>query len=216
MPITMRTAASTLSLLLAVTIGSIDATRGAMPPSDPKARLAPPAAPAPTITRVLELQRFHSDTPVSFRSISGPIAADSGYVLVVEVDARSLTPVDRAAPVLFAGEIAAREVNRGDRSGRMVLLIPEVDLNATSLYFGPARPLHAVSRESLLEARAQRVARGAVDQVIATLAPPADGAGTAWHVSDMNELYRRAAELVIRFAPEESSTAAMYLGATRR
>jgi hypothetical protein len=216
MPITMRTAASALSLLLAVTIGSIDATRGAMPPPDPMARFAPPAVSAPTITRLLELQRFHSDTPVSFRSISGPIAANSGYVLVIEVDARSLTPVDRAAPVLFAGEIAAREVNRGNRSGRMVLLIPEVDLNTTSLYFGPARPLRVLSRESLLEARVQRAAQGAADQVIATLASAAADAGSAWHVTDMNELYRRAAELVIRFAPEESSTAAMYLGATRR
>jgi hypothetical protein len=158
--------------------------------------------PAQPAGQILELHAFRSDTPIPFHTIRGLTEASAGFVAVLEVDRQRLVLSDHAAPVLLVGETAARVVNLGRRAGRMVVLLPAVELATTPIYFGPARALRFITPEMLSQTRP-------VGGVPVALPPLND----AWHVADMGELYRRAAVLVLRFAPEERSAAEMYLGA---
>lgn len=185
----------TLSLLLTLLACGSALAAGASSPQPPVAA-----------GRLLELRRFESQVPITFRSVSGTVSVSEGFVAVIEVDPSLVAPVNQAERLLFFGDVAVRAVNRGDRSGRMVLLLPNADLTSTPLFFGPARPLRFVTAEALAADR-QLLAGG-----LRTL-PALE---SSWRVSDMNELYRRAAELVIRYAPQERDTAAMYLGARQQ
>ena len=155
--------------------------------------------------QLLELHAFRSELPITFQTIQGSIDVSEGFAAVLEVDRQRLIPVDGPAPVLFVGDTAARVVNLGYRSGRTVVLIPRVELSTTPIYFGPARAMRFITAEMLTATRP-------VGSFAASLPPLQD----EWRVADMNELYRRAAELVLRHAPQERSIAEMYLGVTRR
>ncbi len=164
---------------------------------------APTAAVPYPVGQFLELRRFESAVPIEFRSVRGVSTSRTGYVAVVGVDRELVRPTDGPGRILFAGEFVARVVNSGHRSGRVVLVLPEADLVAAPLFFGPARSLSAVTPTEI-EGEILKLSNS--PRVLPKLE-------RTWSVGDLNELYRRAAELVIRYAPEERGTAEMYLGA---
>jgi hypothetical protein len=133
---------------------------------------------------------------------------DGGWILVLEVERDVAVRRQLAEPVLYVGDQTAERINHGDLSGRLIAIVPgDFDPAVDPAWFGePALPEQidaaAVARE-LAAARAAGLpplARAAATRRDALVRSTAA-------LPDRTALHRRAAELVLRWAPEERDLA---------
>lgn len=139
----------------------------------------------------------------------------AGYMLVLSVDPEIVYPRQGPQPVLYVGDQTAERVNHGDRSGRVIAIVPaaegqlspdEMDLAAMPIWFGaPELPeridLLALSRERDV-ARMRGVQPFAPEAVEAALE-----CGETLALADKVELLERAADWIEVHSPAERGLA---------
>jgi hypothetical protein len=126
--------------------------------------------------------------------------------VVLEVDPAYVIPRDTLQPVLFAGNVAIHRLNQGDKSGRVIGIVPgDVDLATVPIWFGtpqlPERLTPAlIDSERALAARAGVRAFGRA-KIAAVTRPRLTAA-------DLASLLRTTgAELVLQYSPQEKALA---------
>jgi len=131
-----------------------------------------------------------------------------GMLLVLQVDPALVYPRQTAEPVLYVGAQTAMRLNVGYPSGHVVALVPGgLQQNDMRIWFGTPRLPEAVTAGIIAEERALAIQRG-----IPYLRPDAMHAalqrgGAAFSVQNVQALLLEAANLVLRYAPDEGELA---------
>lgn len=147
-------------------------------------------------------------------------AVEAGWLVVLDVDREFVRRTQTAEPVLYVADQTAERVNDGDRSGRLIAIVPSavgsgggpaLDLREASIWFGAPDLPEQIDRAAIAREAAAAKTRGVVarPQVEVDRAVQAGGALTTF--ADRTELERYAAELVMAWAPEERDFAAGLL-----
>jgi hypothetical protein len=190
--------ASLAAFLVALPIAAF-----AQPAQRPAA--APPKTPAP-VTDVLATRRFKLAQPYVNTWSKDRDHVASGTLVVLKVDPAYVVPRDALEPVLYAGEVPVQRLNRGDRSGRVIGIVPgNVDLASAPIWFGPPfLPDHVTATTARAE-RARAEQAGLRPFAEARLKAVERAAVTA---KDLAALLRDvAAPLVNEFSPQEKDLA---------
>lgn len=167
----------------------------------PSAHVAAPATPA-AVKGILAARRFTLATPYQYTWSRDRRMVATGTLVVLEVDPAYVTPRDTLEPVLFAGNVAVHRLNHGDKSGRVIGIVPgDVDLGTASIWFGtpqlPERltPALIESERALAEKAGVRPLGEA--KIAAVTSPPVAA-------KDLTSLLQTtAAELVLQYSPQE-------------
>lgn len=164
-----------------------------------------PATPA-AVKGVLAVRRFTLATPYEYTWSSAPRMVASGSLVVLEVNPAYVVPRNTLEPVLFAGNVAIHRLNQGDKSGRVIGIVPgDIDLSTVSIWFGtpqlPERLTPALIESE--RALAQKAGIRAFGQAkIAAVTRPRAAA------QDLAALLRTTgAELVLQYSPQEKALA---------
>ena len=169
------------------------------------AEYAVPSTPAP-VKGILAARRFTLETPYQYTWTKEPRMVSTGVLVVLEVDPAYVVPRDSLEPVLYAGNVAVHRLNHGDRSGRVIGIIPDsIDLATAPIWFGTPELPGRVTRAMVETERAGAEKAGvrAFPQArISGVQRPAVAA------KDLAELLRTVgAQLVYEFSPQEKELA---------
>ena len=162
----------------------------------------PPQSPPSDRVEVVHAQRFELQAPYThwWRKERPKVAA--GWLLVLDVEPDMVRPTQNAQPVLYVGTQTAERINIGYQSGKLVVLVPgNADLTETPIFFGaPALPEQIGVTEIEADVAAAAL-RGVVpperEQVFAVVQD-------TLRFADDHQLRLAAADLIERFAPDES------------
>jgi hypothetical protein len=167
------------------------------------AEVAVPATPA-AVKGILAARRFTLATPYQYTWSKDRRMVATGTLVVLEVDPAYVIPRDALEPVLFAGNVAVHRLNHGDKSGRVIGIVPgDVDLGTAPIWFGtpqlPERLTSAlVESERALAEKAGVRAFGEA-KIAAVTQPPVAA-------QDLASLLRSTgAELVLQYLPQEKA-----------
>lgn len=167
------------------------------------AEVAAPATPA-AVKGILAARRFTLATPYQYTWSKDRRMVATGTLVVLEVDPAYVIPRDTLEPVLFAGNVAVHRLNHGDKSGRVIGIVPgDLDLGTASIWFGtpqlPERltPALIESERALAEKAGVRAFGEA--KIAAVTQPPVAA-------QDLSSLLRTTvAELVLQYSPQEKA-----------
>jgi hypothetical protein len=169
------------------------------------AEAAAPATPA-AVKGILAARRFTLGTPYQYTWSKDPRMVATGTLVVLEVDPAYVIPRDTLEPVLFAGNVAVHRLNHGDKSGRVIGIVPDaVDLGTAPIWFGtPQLPERLtpglIESERTLAEKAGVRPFGSAKIAAVTLPPVA--------AKDLASLLRTTgAELVLQYSPQEKALA---------
>ena len=178
---------------------------GVCQPNAVSGQVAVPATPA-AVKGILAARRFTLATPYQYTWSERPRMVASGTLVVLEVDPAYVVPRNTLEPVLFAGNVAVHRLNQGDKSGRVISIVPgDVDVSTVSIWFGtpqlPERLTPAlIDSERALAQRAGIRAFG--QRRVAAITRPRVAA------QDLASLLRTTgAELVLQYSPQEKALA---------
>jgi hypothetical protein len=140
----------------------------------------------------------------------------AGYLLVLSVDPEYVRPRETPEPVLYAGDQTLERVNHGDRSGRVIVILPTesdahgdpaLDLAQVPFWFGasdlPERVDAAEIRAQRARAPASALRRFRGDELRAAL----DRGGAELVLVRREDLDALAGALVLEHAPDERDLA---------
>lgn len=183
------------SLLVALVLSLTLGVQGSSAPAEPVA--------STSVINVLEAHPFRLDAAAVHEYRAERPAYDRGWLLVLETDPVLLTPRQTFEPVLYVGDETAQRVNVGDVTGRLVVIVPELDGSidpaAAPVYFGepdlPERVTRAAARAELQAAR---------DRGVTGHGPLGDRVREPVQVRDAWELTHFAAGLVEKHSPVET------------
>lgn len=130
----------------------------------------------------------------------------SGVLIVLEVDPLLVVPRNAAEPVLYAGDTPVQRLNHGDKSGRVIGIVPgTADLAASPIWFGAPELPERVTPETARAERARADKSGirpfTVEKVRSVTRPPASAEDLAALLRD------HVAALVIEYSPQEKDLA---------
>ena len=176
---------------------------------EPEASRSEPAASPVQVRDILAAHRFTLATPFEYTWSKERMSVSRGVLVVLEVDPALVVPRSGLEPVLYAGDVPVQRLNHGDRSGRVIGIVPgEVDLAAAPIWFGsPELPERITARMAKAErARAEKAGVRAF---------PAERVSAVQRSQvserDLAALLRNvAAELVERYSPQEEELAAAW------
>jgi len=139
----------------------------------------------------------------------------SGLLVVLDVDPALVVPRDAAEPILYAGDVPIQRLNHGDRSGRVIGIVPgNVNLASVPLWFGsPGLP----ERVAIQAARPERLRAEA--QGFRPFSPAKVRGVTRGTIvaADVSALLRDVvANLVLHYSPAEKELAEMWRLPTAR
>ena len=178
-----------VALVLAVSLLAVPAC-AAVPPT--------PAA----IKNILVVQPFSLGRPYRYDWTAEKLTVQSGLLVVLEVDPAYVVPLDTLTPVLYAGDIPVQQLNHGNKSGRVIAIIPgNVNLATTPIWFGtpelPARVTAEMARSERARAEKAEVRPFSAQKIAAVTKPPVTA-------PDLTSLLRDvAAQLVYQYSPQE-------------
>lgn len=172
---------------------------------DDAANRVPAAAPAPApAVQQLELvhaERFQVAQPYRHLWRAEPLLVTGGWLLVLSGEPSALVARQMKMPLLQVGAQTAERVNVGDRSGKLVVLVPgDVALADAPIFLGSDALPEEVGQAHLDAELANARANGAKAPDAATIAK-ATAAGREF--ANDHELRLRAIELVERHSPQE-------------
>ena len=131
----------------------------------------------------------------------------SGTLVVLEVDPALVVPRNTLEPVLYAGNVPVQRLNHGNKSGRVIALIPgNIDVTTMPIWFGtpelPGRVTTAMAETERARAQKAGVAHTFARASIAGLDSPASAS------KDLAALLRTlAADLVLTYSPQDKDLA---------
>jgi len=164
------------------------------------------ATPAP-IKGILAARRFTLETPFPYTWTKERIMVSSGTLVVIGVDPALVVPRNTLEPVLYAGNVPVLRLNHGNKSGRVIGIVPgSIDVTTSPIWFGtPQLPERITTAEADAErARAEKagVAQRAQHAKIADLDGPVVAS------KDLAELLRTvAADLVLTYSSNDKDLA---------
>jgi hypothetical protein len=195
---------NTVTVVIAAMLLGLPAL-GVCQPGIVSGQVAVPATPAP-VKSILAARRFTLATPYEYTWSERPRMVASGTLVVLQVDPRYVVPRNTLEPVLFAGNVAVQRLNQGDKSGRVIGIVPgDIDVSTVSIWFGtpqlPERLTPAlVESERALAQKAGIRAFGKA-RIAAITRPPVAA-------QDLASLLRTTgAELVLQYSPQEKALA---------
>jgi hypothetical protein len=95
-----------------------------------------PVTPAP-VRDLLFAQPFTLETPFINTFSKEREKVSNGVLIVVDVDPALVIPRNTLEPVLYAGNAAVQRLNHGDRSGRVIGIVPgTLNLATAPIWFG--------------------------------------------------------------------------------
>jgi hypothetical protein len=165
-----------------------------------------PPTPAP-IKRIVAAQRFTLETPFPYTWSKERVMVSSGTLVVLEVDPVMVVPRNTLEPVLYAGNIPVQRLNHGNRSGRVIGIVPgNIDVTTMPIWFGtpqlPGRVTTAMAEAERARAEKAGVAHTFEQSGIAGLDSPATVS------KDLAALLRTiAADLVLTYSPQDKDLA---------
>jgi hypothetical protein len=164
-----------------------------------------PATPAP-VKNILFAQPFTLQTPFINTFSKERERVSTGVLIVVEVDPALVIPRNALEPVLYAGDVTVLRLNQGERSGRVIGIVPgTINLATTPIWFGtPELPERVtasmIQRERGLAERAG--VRAFTADKMSSIQRPVIAA------QDLATLLRTvAADLVYQYSPQEKQLA---------
>lgn len=130
----------------------------------------------------------------------------SGILVVLAVDPALVEPHDALEPILYAGNTPVQRLNHGNRSGRVVGIIPNItDLAAAPIWFGPPglpeRVTAQTTRAELARAEKSGIRPFTADKLRGVAHPAVAAADLAALLRDV------AATLVSEYSPQEKDLA---------
>ncbi len=164
-----------------------------------------PATPAP-VKNILFAQPFTLETPFINTFSKERARVSNGVLIVVEVDPALVIPRNTLEPVLYAGNVAVQRLNQGERSGRVIGIVPgTINLANAPIWFGtPELP------ERVTESTVQ-YERGLAEKAGVRAFPSAKLSSIERPViaaKDLATLLRTvAADLVYEYSPQEKQLA---------
>lgn len=163
--------------------------------------------PAPVrVKSILYARPFTIGRPYRYDWSSDRLIVSSGVLVVLEVDPALVVPRDDLEPVLYAGDIPVQRLNHGDKSGRVIGIIPgSVDLSSTPIWFGapalPGRVTAEIARSERARAEKAGVRPFGAERTGSVSHPPAAA-------PDLTTLLRDvASQLVYQYSPQEKELA---------
>src|SRR5688572_10973956 len=109
---------SLVALVAAVTAGSL-----ALTASESRTPTASERAQSP-VRGLVVARPFTLERPALHVWRAEATTYDAGYLVVLEVDPQFVEPRQTEEPVLYAGAETVERMNHGDRSGRVVGIVP--------------------------------------------------------------------------------------------
>ena len=159
-------------------------------------------APQLEAAEVVFAQPFELDRPGVHSARAERPEYRTGFLLVVAADRELLRLRQSAHPVLYVGDETARRVNHGLGSGHAIVIVPGLeDLASQRVFFGEAVLPEQVTKDEARRQLARSIAAG--QEPLAGRLARIERAGTLF-AQDEHELFLRAADLVERFAPDET------------
>ncbi len=155
-----------------------------------------------SVQRILVAQPFTVQTPFVNDWSSERREYTAGTLVVLEMDGAYLVPRNATlGPVLYAGEMPVLRLNHGHFSGRVIGIVPgTVDLTTVPLWFGSPETASIERRRTEQASMTPLPA----DQIRAARRAPVQA-------RDLAALLRTtAAELVLRYSPQEKALAEMW------
>lgn len=211
-----RRVRTTLSLLAGALLA---AGAVALGPSgrDPSGPVPPPAgATTEGVWDLLHAQPFRLAEPVTHWWRAERPQYTAGHLLVLAVDRDVVFPRQVAEPVLYVGDQTAERVNAGHLDGALVVVVPSEagpdgwpvrDLSTAPIWFGtPALPEQVDARTVAAELE-RALGDGAIPFGMERVALAIATGGAGLDLADGMALRRRAARLVLRYAPSEDDLA---------
>lgn len=130
----------------------------------------------------------------------------SGLLVVLEVDPVLVEPRDAAEPILYAGNTPVQRLNHGDRSGRVIGIVPgTADLTGSPIWFGAPGLPERVTAETARAERARAEKSGihpfGAERLRSVMRPAATAADLAALLRD------QVAPLVLDYSPQEKDLA---------
>jgi hypothetical protein len=178
---------------------------GACQTAGNSARYAVPPTPAP-VKGILAAQRFTLETPYEYTWSKDRLRVSTGVLVVLEVDPAYVVPRDTLEPVLYAGNVPVQRLNHGDRSGRVIGIVPgNIDLATAPIWFGSPQLPERITA-SMVESERARAEKAGVRVLPTAKISGAQRPPVA--AKDLAALLRSvAAELVYEFSPQEKELA---------
>ena len=165
-----------------------------------------PSTPA-AIKDILFVRPFTLQTPYRNEWSKERAMVSAGVLVVLEVDPALVVPRNSLEPVLYAGDVVVQRLNHGDRSGRVIGIIPgNIDLATAPIWFGspqlPDRVNEAVVRSERARAEKAGVRPLGAAKIAGIQRQPVATA------TDLAALLRDvAAPLVDQYSPQEKQLA---------
>lgn len=166
-----------------------------------------PVPPTPAGVRdILEVRPFTLQTPYRNDWSNERAFVTTGVLVVLEVDPAYVVRRNSLQPVLYAGNAIVQRLNHGDRSGRVIGIVPgTVDLSTVPIWFGapdlPERVTEEVVRSERARAEKAGVRSFPAEKVAARTRPMVTA-------TDLSALLRNvAAELIYQYSPQEREIA---------
>ena len=169
------------------------------------AQPAVPSTPA-AIQSLLVARPFTLDEGFRFDwRLERPVVAE-GYLLVLEVNPDLVYPRQTAQPVLFVDDQTAMRLNVGYGSGRVIAIVPGIG-QPGRIWFGTPQLPEAVNAGTIATERMLATNEG-VGAISAQelLAARARG-GQPLRLSNLNQLLKEAAGLIVQYAADERALA---------
>ncbi len=164
-----------------------------------------PATPAP-VRNLLVAQPFTLETPFINTFSKAKERVSNGVLIVVEVDPALVIPRNSLEPVLYAGNVAVQRLNHGERSGRVIGIVPgTLNLTTAPIWFGTPELPERVTQNTI------QYERGLAEKAGVRAFPAARLDSIQRPViaaKDLATLLRTvAADLVYEYSPQEKHLA---------
>jgi len=177
------------------------------------AAIAPvvPTAATGAVFDLLYARPFTLELPFVYTYTKEQPEITGGTLLVLRVDPELVKPREVDVPVLFAADTPVHLTNTGYPSGILIAFVPaRIDLRTAPFYFGS---MELPERIDLARGAAElhaAVALGASAFSKETVTRAFAAGGEPAKFADSVALFRAAADLIDRYAPDESYVAERY------
>jgi hypothetical protein len=164
-----------------------------------------PATPAP-VKNILFAQPFTLETPYINTFSKEREKVSNGVLVVLEVDPALVVPRNSLEPVLYAGNVTVQRLNHGERSGRVIGIVPgTINLSTAPIWFGTPELPERVTKSTV------QYERGLAEKAGVRAFPSTQLSSIQRSVvatRDLATLLRTvAADLIYQYSPQEKELA---------
>jgi hypothetical protein len=174
----------------------------------------PPAIPDTPVAveDVVYARAFTLETGFKFIYREERPQVTEGMLLVIKADKDLLIPRAAKMPVLYVGNQTVHRLNYGHESGYRVVIVPgQHELSKTPIWFGTPNYPERMDATSIAAERHKAEAAGITPLPAGKIDTALARGGPTIRTKSLSELLRtEAAELILRYAPQEKHIAEGY------